>query len=692
MYKIALTQVIFDNSYNNVLRFSSLAEQKAYFNLDTLFSKSPTVNLPFGTFYMTRVPIRIDESKQNEALSYNYAIVKDLDQTDVYYFYFVKNASYDAGNTQMLCDLELDIFNTYYIDTTFTPCLVNRAHLDRWGQIDENSNVSFNNSENSLLFEQENITPKSKYLANRYDFNLLDNTFLHENDDTTLHEMLTHIKAWVYVYLDTNVRNAGWKEGDNELTYQNNKNLKYKENYSDIYYKTQFGKPYIVFCYPIVDDEISVYIHVKDGNNFGVKQKWDFPANIQTVDGIPHIFDIIRPYILDVVISPIIPFNTLELGTHYEIEKIDTEYTFTIKTPSTQYQQNLNGVYIEYTLTAYTNQTFKDCAVLVQNHIADNSYETPTTNKYISLYNVFNIQTKFSVSSIISSQHRLVLNPKLLMQPYCDLRLGISNSTPQNYDLFKLYNTLQNYQTMITIKWSGNLEPAINRIFIGAYGSDIYTTKSFKSFVGCKYMQDCSVPYNVDKLQEYLAQNKNFYLQRDVSISANLLQSVFSSFAQRTNVGKGVSVANGLTNAIETYVNSELTLDNMDNAPQTYKNLDGTPFVSFSINHNTPYLELWKCLPLELKIADADMNRNGYTYNQIDNVKNCDNIRHYWNFVQAQLENLTSTKIMSNNVREKFKEVFARGVRFWNITDLVTNNTFDFNTHENYERRLNNEL
>ena len=81
------------------------------------------------------------------------------------------------------------------------------------------------------------------------------------------------------------------------------------------------------------------------------------------------------------------------------------------------------------------------------------------------------------------------------------------------------------------------------------------------------------------------------------------------------------------------------------------------------------------------------MFKNGFTVNRIGNVKDYLNIRKYFNYVRARLENITSTLQLNNNVREKFKMIFANGVRFWNITDKM----FEYKK-ENYERWLENEL
>ena len=61
------------------------------------------------------------------------------------------------------------------------------------------------------------------------------------------------------------------------------------------------------------------------------------------------------------------------------------------------------------------------------------------------------------------------------------------------------------------------------------------------------------------------------------------------------------------------------------------------------------------------------------------------NIRHYFNYIQADLQNITG-KIgynIPNQVRDEIKHIFGQGVRLWNVTDKM----FDYDV-ENYERSL----
>ena len=73
---------------------------------------------------------------------------------------------------------------------------------------------------------------------------------------------------------------------------------------------------------------------------------------------------------------------------------------------------------------------------------------------------------------------------------------------------------------------------------------------------------------------------------------------------------------------------------------------------------------------------------NGFNYEILDNIKNYDHIRKYFNFVQAEVENIVGISI-SNNAREDLRQRFRNGVRFWNSDNIQ----YDL---ENYEIWLEN--
>ena len=74
------------------------------------------------------------------------------------------------------------------------------------------------------------------------------------------------------------------------------------------------------------------------------------------------------------------------------------------------------------------------------------------------------------------------------------------------------------------------------------------------------------------------------------------------------------------------------------------------------------------------------MYKNGFAYNRVDSISNYDNIRYYFNYIEADVETITGR--MSNIEKERLRERLT-AVRFWNTDTLQY-------SLENYERRLSN--
>ena len=75
------------------------------------------------------------------------------------------------------------------------------------------------------------------------------------------------------------------------------------------------------------------------------------------------------------------------------------------------------------------------------------------------------------------------------------------------------------------------------------------------------------------------------------------------------------------------------------------------------------------------------MNEFGFTYNQTDYLTNVDNIRKYYNYVEAEIETIN---VPINNVEKERLKQRMRSIRMWNSDNI------DY-TYENYERWLENE-
>ena len=79
-------------------------------------------------------------------------------------------------------------------------------------------------------------------------------------------------------------------------------------------------------------------------------------------------------------------------------------------------------------------------------------------------------------------------------------------------------------------------------------------------------------------------------------------------------------------------------------------------------------------------VIDDYTYKNGFAYNRVDSISNYDNIRYYFNYIEADVESITGN--ISNLEKERLRERLS-AVRFWNTDTLQY-------TLENYERRLAN--
>ena len=73
----------------------------------------------------------------------------------------------------------------------------------------------------------------------------------------------------------------------------------------------------------------------------------------------------------------------------------------------------------------------------------------------------------------------------------------------------------------LTLRAYEPFSPDVTRHYICIDGSNyngVYTPDTEKNFTGLVASQDLSMPYSKNNLDIYLASNKNFYLQRDISL------------------------------------------------------------------------------------------------------------------------------------------------------------------------------
>ena len=680
-FKIALINVPYDNDYRNNIRFDNRAQQESAFNIPSIFNAAISVNLAAGNLLTPTVYHKVTEEHSiNDLLSYNYCVIENnqLNTTLKYLYYFIVNSALDSAN-QVKLELEMDLIQTYYIDLEFGNSFIKKAHLNRFIE-NGGTSITFDSGVNSKLFVREDIKGLAKRPVRRkrlsQRFNLAD------TPSENLSEILDSIiYCWVYAYCYP--KDDGYKvyrKYDDSDGY----NIKPKTGVAlSNRLESDYTNPYFVVCYPIYKDSFTSKLFYEPT---GIA---NYSNVTPDVSGLNKFIDNNGggSNIISIKLSMLPPFKIDEYvyGVDWIMEGSNVKLIRTSDVSPTRYKDNLAFL--------LTSNQYGDGGggvtgvILVSNQIAE-LISTYTQDIDISeSVSGYGIQTVFNKNEIIGDDYNIKYNPKLLSYDfkYLSLTNDINNF---EYDILKLGND----NKIITCGYSEILSPDITRGFARILiKGGVYNSEFNNNYRGLTFTQDNSQPFSINNLDAFLAQNKNFYLQRGINVGRQILNTAAYAAGDiaQGKLGQAAGhVANTLINAPIDVIQSELTLDNMKSAPELVENINGNGLLNLAVNGLSLYLDLYSALPSEIKIAADIMNANGYNYNQLDNIKNVDNIRKYFNYIMADVETINAPINISNKIHNKIRDIFGNGIRLWNWVDGKTFETlFDY-TKENYEKWL----
>lgn len=717
MYRVAITNVDFDRDYKNVLRFDTESDRNAYFGLSTLFNDKPLCNFKATSLVKTSITVNYLTDDLTKLLNSNYVIVRNEENSSQYFFYFIDRAEQLSGYN-IRVDLTLDIFQTYYIPLTFTPCKIERAHLDRFGEVDTVGGVKkvkFNakNAADNYLFNVEDIPEPPKRLVGRRKVSL---TALANDVNNTYNGWLSaHIRAWVWVYVSAG-ENFSFGGGENPYYFGDNYDgLKIYTRHDAILpsvsptyldYSGGFTTPCRVLCVPICEPGYEFRVGDKSCN---INSLYTFLSKASA-------------YIYMVKLSvcpPFFPSNpqgetsgytaVITTGNGSDIPG----NVFVLNIPQGELgaeAPDVNGMQVKSWNSegavlnpfALPMQMYDFRCSLAGQDMTPNIFESG--GDYIN------------VSDIVGADHSPRFNPKMYSEQYSEFSLTLCDGQRGVYSRQKL----NRYSSDVRGKYIESFTPDITRYF-GAFVDDdedaIYNENVMKSLYGLIGSIDLSMPYASDMLNEFLATNKNFYEQGNFNAGMDFGKGVVGSlFNMAGNIAGGAAqVLSGNMGGVGSIVsapiqavgdmvtagmsyfqavkNMEYTADNMRYAPDKLKSVGGNALYSMTIASIAIYVDWYEPLEADKVRINDVMHLYGYNVGAIGNIKDYDHGRINFNYVQAEIEEITSdTVTISQEIREAFVSAFARGVRLWNGERLGSGELamYDF-TPENYERRLLNE-
>lgn len=119
---VTLLYVPFDNTYKNVIDFSSLTEQHDYF-LSTV-----TVNLGSNFNYIRKDGYIQVEKPIDTLYNSNYLMYQNLKQSTKYFYAFITNLEYVNEDTTRIY-FEIDVYQTFMFNFQFKTSFVEREHV-----------------------------------------------------------------------------------------------------------------------------------------------------------------------------------------------------------------------------------------------------------------------------------------------------------------------------------------------------------------------------------------------------------------------------------------------------------------------------------------------------------------------------------------------------------------------------------
>lgn len=639
-FRIALVNVFWSENDINTRYFESVSDQETYFEELTRGKFSNLVNFNMGDNIETTI-VYLDTSTRDvsELVSSNYAVVQELDGEGsiINTRYFFAYPSQDSGR-QMRVSLSLDDIQTNYFKfkNQISPCLIKRAHLNRW--IDNgNDTVSFNCGVDSPLFEKEPFENTPKRLTKRTKINL---HYSRPQDTLIDNWFKENVLGWEYVYV-----------------VQGNYNFK------------QMG-----------DTDVTEYLH---SLNFELKNSDDMPSDFTLKSALACLcFPIYRHFSKDIRIHDLVS------DKYFRIDADGMEYFYSLNNnkskvyarkfsfnPPWKYNNDLHPIgYVDIDTGRFIIESTTVVTRSVKALITYGATEPGRGIFYVQrqrleqLSEIYEINKRFTFNKneVIDVNKNPDLNPKLLSEQFFNLSI-VFGGQKFDYDLQKLN------KDQIQLTYTEALTPDITKAYIRVHDTDgVYIDKCEENLTGLIYSNDNSLMVDNDQLSQMLANNKNFFLQQGLNIGKALGESVAAIISGRWD--KPVQTLFGI-------VDEGLSLDNMKNAPNQVSNANGNVYFNGLISEFAPYIEEYEMLPIEKNIINDLMFQNGFSFNKIDYISNYDNIRYYFNYIEAEVENISAP--ISNKEKERLKDKL-KAIRFWNSDNIQYE-------YENYERGLLNE-
>lgn len=713
-YKIALINVFWSRDAIDTRFFDTTDAQSAYFDSLTGDKLSPLLNYNIGDNITTTVYYKDTSGRDIEdLLRCNYCVIYKLDDTaavtDRRYF-FVDRVWQDAGS-QVGVKIDLDDIQTNYfkVKDTIKPCYINKAHLNRFIEdTTDTTKVKFNGEDNSPLFEDDDYPITSKRLISRQKvkWNFVQDRPESENqseitNNAEVNDYLnTAVKFWVYVFIDGTQDYVGWNaslEGSIEK-------LTYGKNYTQTMYDESIVQSYGNLCLPVYEDgyeDSMILLHAFSPEAAQYEEYTDRPFRENALN-IFRYLNQDTSYIYNIKISIRPPFTGSTIVYRLNDQGIFEQRKVMYVEDNKLYLSIGTGL-TDYTATEYTPQplnlgdirggrliaTEQNCGYIASvgcDNLLGNWWKVSVTYTVYSSAifmgtNFFSKDANILISqpitldydfefnkTDITGDNQLKFNPKLLSAKNMEVQVKDFTGNYFSYDLQKINSNT------FTLQYVEAVTPEISKFYVALTPTGLYETGTDKNYTGLVNSLDMTVAITNDQMAQYLANNKNFWMQTALgAIGGGAENGLWASFF---NVGLTAPslIMGGLHTGME-FANAALTLDNLKNAPDSLVKSQGNALFANFVDDLGIYVEVHEALDITRQSLNDYTKEFGYNYRLIGNIGDFDNIRSRYNYLSANVEQITAN--LSNDEKRRLIDRL-NSVRFWN------SDTIDYNA-ENTE-------
>ena len=669
-YKIYITSVHWNSEQNENIRFDTVQARNSYFNIPAIFENSSNVNFNINDGLNSSA---IVYSEDINIINSNYAIIDCGDAGNPrYLFYFIERCIHQSSLRCYELILKLDVIQTYYIDLKFDNSIIKRCHLERYiTHFGDDTYAYYRYSNLSDLYKGEFTEGKKDYISKSID--ILPNPYRY-NDKTPdeynkdiRNWLLENVECWVYVFLkpfnktlnkyyrteitDQGIRRIITTMGQISITTSDSK-----------YYTKSIDNNITVLCAPIYKTNKRMYLM------FGTDDVPIIYDNKALVDFI-NFYDL-SSYVITRKYSRRSPF--LNYCDYYE--STGTEIVMNVVGNELHIRPTIDRLDYLDLINLFRSHPENDRGIVL--NIRDIGllpqllfYKDGNNYSYLITSNKYK-KTKSSIKNTLTP---IQDNPKVdIFCKELNITDGLNNFSITESELSATNLYLEYYENV-------NLDVTHYNIFIyqnkveNEYEIDSLYNNKTGLYIGFSNSLDLSIPFNIEQIDVYLSNNKNFFLQ---SMLPNMRGMITGN------------IKGALINSVFQGIDTMLTLDNLSNAPDTVQNLKNDSVGLVDYNGLRLRLQYKQMVPALIRTFNDTCYRYGYSYNELSNIKDKDNIRKYFNYIESDICGVTFSNGLSISklIYNELKRIFNNGITLWNKTN-DTQNLFKYNVN-NYENIL----